>query len=146
MILASVISLVITTLAKTHPHIDTHTHTQSPCIGVTAATCVVNLMSTMYWLGVESRMIFMCSMTSLNGAISFIRSWLVMVAGTVRMHTIALRATSSFRDVILLRGSGGRRTGEGWTKSGRRIRGRGEKGGGDGRKKNARMRSGTGTE
>lgn len=59
-------------------------------------------MRTMYWFGVESRMIFMCSMTSLNGAISFMRSWLVMVAGTVRMHTIALRLTSSVSDVILL--------------------------------------------
>lgn len=65
-------------------------------------------MRTMYWLGVESRMIFMCSMTSLNGAMSFMRSWLVMVAGTVRMHTMALRRTSSVSDVILLR--------PGWTK------------------------------
>lgn len=47
-------------------------------------------------------MIFMCSITSLNGAMSFMRSWLVMVAGTVRMHTIALRLTSSVSDVILL--------------------------------------------
>lgn len=44
----------------------------------------------------------MCSITSLNGAMSFMRSWLVMVAGTVRMHTMALRLTSSVRDVILL--------------------------------------------
>lgn len=65
-------------------------------------TCVQNLMRTMYWLGVESRMIFMCSMTSLKGAMSFIRSWLVMVAGTVMIHTIALRLTSSVSDVILL--------------------------------------------
>lgn len=56
----------------------------------------------MYWFGVESRMIFMCSITSLKGAISFMRSWLVMVAGTVRMHTMALRLTSSVREVILL--------------------------------------------
>lgn len=47
-------------------------------------------------------MIFICSMTSLNGAMSFMRSWLVMVAGTVRMHTMALRLTSSVSDVILL--------------------------------------------
>lgn len=47
-------------------------------------------------------MIFMCSMTSLKGARSFMRSWLVMVAGTVRMQTIALRLTSSVSDVILL--------------------------------------------
>lgn len=65
-------------------------------------TCVQNLIRTMYWFGVESRMIFICSMTSLNGAISFMRSWLVMVAGTVRMQTIALRLTSSVSDVILL--------------------------------------------
>lgn len=49
----------------------------------------------------------MCSITSLNGAMSFMRSWLVMVAGTVRMHTIALRLTSSVNDVILLRGTSG---------------------------------------
>ena len=56
----------------------------------------------MYWLGVESRMIFMCSMTSLKGATNLMRSWLVIVAGTVRIHSIALRLTSSVRDVILL--------------------------------------------
>lgn len=65
-------------------------------------TCLQNFIKTMYWFGVESRMIFMCSITSLNGARSFMRSWLVMVAGTVRMHTIALRLTSSVSDVILL--------------------------------------------
>ncbi|MEQ2170162.1 hypothetical protein GOODEAATRI_032486 [Goodea atripinnis] len=54
----------------------------------------------MYWFGVESRMIFMCSMTSLKGPMSFMRSWLVMVAGTVRMHTIALRLTSSVHDTM----------------------------------------------
>lgn len=53
-------------------------------------------------------MIFMCSITSLNGAMSFMRSWLVMVAGTVRMHTMALRLTSSVNDVILLQGTSGK--------------------------------------